>query len=283
MQFGIGFANAAFASPEASAGLGAAAEAAGFESVWTVEHVVVPADYRSTYPYSRSGRMAGGAEDFAIPDPLVWLASLIGRTERLRLATGVMILPLRNPVVLAKETATLDHLSGGRMILGIGSGWLAEEFAAVGADFERRGEITDDAIRALRALWSHERASHDGPAASFRDVYLRPQPAAGTIPIVVGGHSRRAARRAGELGDGFFPGRGTIDEVLGLFAYARRCAAAAGRDPDALELTVGARPDRESAEQWAEAGAHRLVVTPGPIDAIARYGDEVIGPLLGPV
>jgi probable F420-dependent oxidoreductase len=282
VQFGIGFANAAFASPEASAGLAGAAEAAGFESLWTVEHVVVPAGYRSTYPYSRSGRMAGGAEDFAIPDPLVWLASLIGRTDRIRLATGVMILPLRNPVVLAKETATLDHLSGGRLILGVGSGWLAEEFAAVGADFERRGEVVDDTIRALRTLWGHERASHHGPSASFSDVYLRPQPAAGSIPIVVGGHSRRAARRAGELGDGFFPGRGSEGEVLDLFAHARRSAEAAGRDPDALELTVGARPDRESAERWVEAGAHRVVITAGSIEDVVRYGDEVIRPLRGP-
>lgn len=280
MRFGIGFANTGwYSTAEGSIDLARTAERVGFESLWTVEHVVVPAGYRSEYPYSRSGRMAGGAEDFAVPDPLVWLASLIGHTEHVRLATGVMILPERNPVVLAKAAATLDHLSGGRLTLGVGAGWLAEEFAAVGVPFEDRGERTDEAIRVLRELWTAELATFHGRHVSFTDVYLRPLPKQRPIPIVVGGHTKRAARRAGELGDGFFPGRGRVEDVLDLVAHARRHAEACGRDPDALELTVWAKPDRESAERWFEAGADRIVVLLPTTDGVERYADEVIRPL----
>ncbi len=277
MRFGIGFANTGwYSSPQGAAELAAAAERAGFESLWTVDHIVVPAGYASEYPYSRSGRMAGGAEDFTLPDPLIWLASLVGRTETIRLATGVLILPLRNPLELAKATATLDHLSGGRVLFGVGAGWLAEEFEALGVPFGDRGDRTDEAIGALRALWTQDRASFQGRFTSFDDVYLRPQPVQQPIPVIVGGHSRRAARRAGELGDGFFPGSGRVDEVVRLHAHARRCAEAAGRDPDALELTVMARSDRASAEQWIEAGADRIVVVVPTIDEVLRYGEEVV-------
>ena len=125
MKFGISFANTGpFARPEGALALARAAEDAGFESLWTVEHVVVPAGYESPYPYSRSGKMAGGMEDFEIPDPLVWLSYLASATERIRLATGVVVLPMRNPLILAKQAASLDVLSNGRFLLGVGSGWL---------------------------------------------------------------------------------------------------------------------------------------------------------------
>src|SRR5436309_9772682 len=132
MKFGVMFANAGRrAGPEGGVALAQDAETAGFESLWTVEHVVVPAGYESEYPYSADGRMPGG-EDADIPDPLVWLAWVGAVTTTLRLATGILILPQRNPVVLAKELATLDLLSGGRVVCGVGIGWLEEEFAAIG-------------------------------------------------------------------------------------------------------------------------------------------------------
>src|SRR3546814_5774776 len=150
-----------------------AAEAAGFESLWTVEHVVVPSGYDSEYPYDPSGKMPGG-EELAIPDPLIWLSWVASATSTIRLATGILILPQRNPVVLAKELATLDHLSGGRMELGVGVGWLEEEFAAIGVPFDERGRRTDDHIAAMRALWSEEKATYHSECTNFDDCISRP-------------------------------------------------------------------------------------------------------------
>src|SRR5436190_900860 len=146
-----------------------AAEAAGFESVWTVEHVCYPDDYQSAYPYSADGKMPA-VPSTPIPDPLIWLAYVASATSTLRLATGILILPERNPVVLAKELATLDHLSGGRVELGIGVGWLKEEFEALGIPWERRGARTDEYIAAMRALWASDGASYAGEFASFERV-----------------------------------------------------------------------------------------------------------------
>jgi probable F420-dependent oxidoreductase len=276
MKLGLMFANTLALTRDQVFTQVGAAEAAGYESLWTVEHVVVPKGYESAYPYSRSGRMAGGVEDFAIPDPLVWLAFAAAASSTIRLATGVMILPQRNPVVLAKEVATLDVLSGGRMMLGVGAGWLEEEFRAIGVPFADRGSRVDEYVGAMRALWSQEVASFDGEFVSFKDVYMRPQPVNGTVPIVVGGHTRRAARRAGELGDGFYPASAAVAELPELVALARDAADRAGRDPDALEITMAARPDRESVERMAAAGVDRVVVS-------AAAGEETLAALAADV
>ena len=154
MKFGIMFANTGHgASPAGAKAVAQAAEAGGFASIWTVEHVVVPSGYKSAYPYDPSGKMAGGAEEFDLPDPLIWLTWVAAHTSTVKLATGILIVPQRNPVVLAKELATLDHLSGGRMVLGVGSGWLAEEFAALGVPFDDRGKRLDEYVAVMRALW----------------------------------------------------------------------------------------------------------------------------------
>jgi len=276
MKFGMAFANTGAAvNPEGAAELAGAAEASGFDSLWTVEHVVVPAGYRSPYPYSRSGKMAGGIEDFDLPDPLIWLAYIAAVTDRLLLGTGILILPQRNPLILAKEAATLDVLSGGRLLLGVGAGWLAEEFQALGVSFQDRGDRTDDYIRALRALWLGGKAAYRGEHVSFEEVYSRPSPVQQPIPIIVGGHSRRAARRAGELGDGFFPNGASHEEVAGLIDHARRCAAAAGRDPSALEITVGCKPDLESVRRWSEAGVDRVVIGNVGADGLRIFAEQV--------
>ena len=285
MKFGIIFANTGpWADPDGALAFARSAEAAGFESIWTVEHVVVPAGYRSTYPYDPSGRMPG-ADDAAIPDPLVWLAFLASATTTIRLGTGVLILPQRNPVVLAKELATLDHLSGGRCLLGAGIGWLEEEFDAIGVPFAERAERTDDAVGALRALWSQERASYDGRFSSFRDCIVRPRPVAGTIPVHIGGHSRAAARRAGRLGDGFFPAVGGHQRLAALFQTARAAAEEAGRDPGALQLTTGGdgavgEGALDEVAALADLGVDRVVVPAFVFwrdpEALARYGEEVI-------
>ena len=286
MKFGIVFANTGpFVEPGAAIGMARAAEVAGFESLWTVEHTVVPAGYRSTYPYDRSGRMPGD-DDSPIPDPLVWLAFLASATSTIRLGTGILIQPQRNPVVLAKEVATLDHLSGERMLLGVGVGWLEEEFAAIGVPFGERGRRTDDGIAAMRALWSQDQATFHGEFTSFTDCICRPRPRHGSVPVHIGGHTETAARRAGRLGDGFFPATGSHEKLARLFAVVRDAAEAGGRDPAAIELTCGGNgvfgPGAlEEAAALADLGIDRIVVPAflffkDTADALSRYGDEVI-------
>jgi probable F420-dependent oxidoreductase len=257
MRFGVIFANTGHAvTPEGATALATIAEDLGYESIWTVEHVVVPADYQSAYPYSPTGKMPG-SEDAPIPDPLVWLTWCAAHTKRIRLATGILILPQRNPVVLAKQVATLDVLSGGRVTLGVGVGWLKEEFDVIGVPFEDRGAITDDSINALRALWEQAEPTYKGEFISFERAKMYPKPVNGTVPIVVGGHTKAAARRAGRLADGFFPGRGNTDELIEV---ARAAATEAGHDPDALEITLGAPPDPDAIKKLEDRGIARVVV-----------------------
>lgn len=259
LEVGMMFSNVLlFGTPGGARALAKAAEQHGIESLWTVEHVVVPQNYASTYPYSPSGKMPG-SEDAPIPDPLAWIAFMAGLTSTVRLATGILILPQRSPVILAKECATIDVLSEGRLTLGVGIGWLAEEFDAIGVPFSERAARTEESIRALRALWSRDETFH-GDFYSFTEARCYPKPVQPDgVPIVVGGHSLAAARRAGRLGDGFFPGRG---DLPALFAECRRAAEQAGRDPDSIELTAGGPPTLEFAEQMAGLGVHRLVVPP---------------------
>ncbi|MDP6708431.1 MAG: LLM class F420-dependent oxidoreductase, partial [Alphaproteobacteria bacterium] len=238
MKFALHFGNFALPDPEAAKRMALAAEAAGFESVVAIEHVVLPTDYASTYPYSPTGRLPGSSKtDF--PDPLVWLTYVGAATTRLRLLTGVLILPQRNPLVLAKEVATIDHMTGGRLSLGIGVGWLREEFEAIGVPFERRGARTDEYIQAMRALWTQDVASFEGEFVSFENIACNPKPVAGSVPIVVGGHSKAAARRAGRIGDGFFPATGAQVEIAPLIVLVRETAMEAGRDPVSIEVTSG--------------------------------------------
>jgi probable F420-dependent oxidoreductase len=286
MKFGIAFANIiTFAEPDGLVTLARGAEAAGFESVWTVEHVIYPEGYESAYPYDPSGRMAMDSGT-PLPDPLLWLAFVAAASETLRLGTGILILPLRNPLVLAKELATLDHLSGGRVELGIGVGWLEEEFDALGVPFARRGARTDEYIEVLRSLWDGDHASHDGEFLSFADVSSNPKPTNGRVPIHVGGHSRAAAERAGRLGDGFFPGTGEIGDLVDI---VRQTAAAAGRDPAAIEITYGNEAlvgldAGEEVARLAEIGVDRCIVPSfvflGDTEAsLAAYAERVIAPL----
>jgi probable F420-dependent oxidoreductase len=262
MKFGILFANVGtYVQPDMAATLGRIAEEHGIESLWTVEHVVVPADYQSEYPYSPTGRMPG-PEESPIPDPLIWLTWVGAATTSLRLATGILILPQRNPPILAKELATLDVLSGGRVELGVGVGWLREEFDALGVPFEERGARTDEYIEALRCLWREEEPCFVGRYASFDRAKSYPKPAQGLIPIHVGGHTPAAARRAGRLGDGFFPGRTSDGELRPLLEMMRASATDAGRDPDTIEVTAGGVMDLDGVKRFADAGVDRVAIPP---------------------
>jgi probable F420-dependent oxidoreductase len=285
VDFGIAFANIlTFTEEPGLSTLARSAEAAGFESLWTVEHVIYPDGYESAYPYDQSGKMMM-TPDTPLPDPLIWLAFVGAATERIRLATGILILPQRNPLVLAKEVATLDRITGGRVELGIGVGWLREEFDALGVPFERRGARTDEYIAAMRALWDGDNAEHHGEFVDFERASVNPKPVHGRVPITVGGHSRAAAERAGRLGDGFFPGKGDIAELVDV---VRQTAADAGRDPEAIEITFGDEAvlgdDPVGAvERLAAAGVDRVIVPSflflaDPESALAEFGERVIAP-----
>lgn len=286
MKFGISTANIGrFANPDRAADFAREADEAGFESIWTVEHVLFTTTMRSRYPYSADGKLPGDRTDFALPDPLIWLSYIAASTKRIKLATGILILPQRNPVILAKELSTLDHLSHGRMLLGIGVGWLEEEFDAIGVPFAARGQRGDEYMQALRALWSQERASFHGDFVSFDDCIMRPQPANGSIPIHVGGDSVAAARRAGRLGDGYLPARGDFESLRASIATARSAAREAGRDPAALEITAGRVELGSSAlddvKRLEEEGVHRILVPAGsfyqdPLGMLHRWADEVM-------
>jgi len=285
MKIGMGFANTmSFVDADGVAVLAEHGEAAGFDSVWTIEHVVYPDGYESTYPYSGDGRMPARPHT-PMPDPLIWLAFLAARTTRMRLATGILILPQRNPVVLAKEVATLDVLSGGRVELGVGVGWLREEFDALGVPWERRGARTDEYVAAMRALWGADSVTHDGEFVSFDGVSSNPKPPAGSVPIVIGGHSPIAARRAGRIGDGFFPGGGDVSELIDI---ARQTAADHDRDPMAIEITTGGEKllgddPVGGAQELRDMGVGRAIVPAfmfmhEPIAEMAAFGQRVIAP-----
>lgn len=271
LKVGIAYANAGpLVTPGYAAALAEAAEEFGVESVWTVEHVVIPVGYKSVYPYSKAGKMPGG-EDVPIADPLVFLSWLAARTSSVNLATGILILPQRNPLIVAKEAATIDILSGGRLILGIGVGWLREEFEALGQSFENRGSRTDEYIAVLRKLWQEDVTEFDGEFIQFRAVKSRPRPVNGRIPVVIGGQSEAAAKRAARLGDGFLPG----NNHRRLIDVMRREAESLGRDPSEIEVTVSLRATDKNAIEWAIAiGADRVLFNP------PAYTPDQIGPAI---
>lgn len=264
----------------------------GVESVWTVEHVVVAQDYEPRYSYSASGRM-GGAPDTVMPDPLDWLSFVAGCTESLRLGTAVLVLPLHQPAIVAKRVATLDRLSGGRVVLGVGSGWQVEEYRACGVPYEGRGRRLDEAIVAMRELWQGGYRSHTGECFTFERCESKPVPVQTRgVPIVIGGSTEVAARRAGRLGDGFYPYVISPDDLAARVATIRRTALACGRDPDAIEVTswpgswrFGCSLDLDVMRRFVEAGSTRLVVSAqeagsvelGAIrDFVRRVQDEII-------
>jgi probable F420-dependent oxidoreductase len=256
-----------FGLPENLAHLATGAEAVGVESLWTVEHVVVPVGYTAEYPYSPDGRMPG-PENSPIPDPVLPLVFCAGITKKIKLGTGVLILPQRHPTYVAKEFATLDVLSGGRALLGVGIGWLHEEFDAVGIPFKERVGRTEESIRAIRSLWSDKAEAFDGDYYSWGPVESNPKPVQpGGVPIIVGGHVKGAARRAARLGNGFFPARGDADRIAELIGVIREECDRIGRDPAEIEITCGGNPnDLDSIKRLRDLGVSRISVGPPGFD-----------------
>ena len=283
MKVGIAFANILnFGTPDGSIQFAQAAEKAGVESLWTVEHVIYPSSYDSQYPYDPSGQMAM-APDTDLTDPLIWLTWLAANTSSIRLGTGIIILPERNPLVLAKQVGTLDSFSGGRFELGIGVGWLKEEFEALGVPWERRGARTDEYVAVMRELWGGNEVSFDGEFVSFDRVSSNPKPLNGSVPITIGGHSDAAARRAGRIGNGFFPGKGDLEHMLGL---VRESAEKHGRDASEIEVTWGSGEIMGSdpvaaAEKLKEQGVSRVIVPSlmflnNTEEQLAEFGERVV-------
>ena len=199
------------------------------------------------------------------------MAYIASVTKTLRLATGILIVPQRNPVVTAKQIATLDALSGGRIDLGIGVGWLEEEFDAIGIPFGDRGKRTDECIAAMRAMWSQEIAEYHGDIFNFGPIYCRPQPVNGSVPIIVGGHSVAAAKRAGRLGDGFFPARGAPTD---LFDIVRRTAEENERDPGSIEFITSLPENLDEIPELAKAGVGRVLIPSSPMGGTATYASK---------
>ena len=280
MKIGIMFANVGpFGLPDHLENLATTAEQAGIESLWTVEHVVVPVGYTSEYPYSPTGRMPG-PENSPIPDPVLPLVFCAAVTKKIKLGTGILILPQRHPTYVAKEFATLDQLSEGRAILGVGIGWLNEEFEAVGVPFEERVGRTEEAIQAIRSLWKDGAEAFEGKYYRWGPVESNPKPVQpGGVPIVVGGHVKGAARRAARYGNGFFPARGDEARIAELIGVIRDECQKIGRDPAEIEISCGGRVDDSDAlKRLEDLGVSRIAIGPPGFDKDAvRKGLEQIG------
>ena len=268
MKFGLYGINVGICSdPEVSARVARAAEHAGFDSLWTAEHVVLPDPQVPPSPLGPHEKLL---------DPLVSLAFLAGQTERVTLATGIIILPQRNPVVLAKELASVDVLSGGRLVFGIGAGYLEPEFRAIGADFEGRGARTDEYLEAILSLWTMEKPSYQGETVSFTGIDAHPRPVQIPYPpIVVGGYSRPAFRRTQRFGNGWYGFLRTPEMTKADLEGLARAADQVDRDAALGKLEISVTPppglDAGEVDRFAELGVHRLVLLP-----IVRSADELV-------
>ncbi len=242
-----------------------AGERSGFDFISVNDHVVVPANFNSKYPYNPGGKW-GGAEDGFCFDQLATLAFLTSCTKRMGLLTSVMVVPHRHPVLTAKMLSTIDVLSEGRLMLGVGAGWLKEEFDILGAPFAGRGRATDEYIEAFKALWSQDRPAYSGEFVKFDNVLFAPKPVQKpNPPIWVGGESDAAMRRTVRLGDVWYPGSNSRSPLLDTPARLgdamgklRGMAEKAGRDPGTISLGYSVQwPVAWAAERSAE-GARRL-------------------------
>ncbi len=250
----------------------AAAEHHGFARLWAGEHVVMVDRPRSRYPYAADGRIAvPAAADWL--DPMVALSFAAAATTRIGLATGVLLVPEHNPVLLAKQAASLDSLSGGRLTLGAGIGWSEEEFAALGVPFAGRGRRTAEYVQAMRALWREDVASFTGEFVSFSEIRVNPKPARdGLIPVVLGGNSDAALRRAATWGDGWYGfNLADVAAVSERLAVLKRLCADAGRPFGELDVAVAlAAPDPGDVAALTEIGVGELVLVEAPpVDPVA--------------
>jgi probable F420-dependent oxidoreductase len=257
--FGIGigtFNTADWVKPVATA-----AERLGFASIWAPEHVILLEQYSSKYPYSAGQFPLPTDTPFA--DPFTTLAFTAACTSKIKIATGICLVPEHNPLVLAKTVATLDRLSGGRLILGVGIGWLAEEFQALGISFERRAQRTREYIDIMRKLWSEPKSSHRGEFVSFPEVQSFPKPHNRTVPVWFGGETPPALRRVGEYGDGWIGFNLSPDEAMSKIRRIEEILKASGRRRSDVHLALSpyAKPlTTDDLKRYRDAGADEVVL-----------------------
>jgi probable F420-dependent oxidoreductase len=238
------------------------AEALGFESFWCAEHPFIPVRTTSRFPGSPDGVIPEPYAHFI--DPFVALARASGTTSRIKLATGIVLVPERHPLLLAKEVSTLDLFSGGRFLFGIGAGWLREETELMGGDFDHRWSQTRESILAMKELWTKPEAEFHGKYYDFPPVRSNPKPAQRPHPpVLLGGDAKNVLERVVAWGDGWLPNRVTPDQLREKRATLDRLAKAAGRDPASLTISVHGQPaDRDLIERLHDAGATRVIVRP---------------------
>jgi probable F420-dependent oxidoreductase len=269
--------------PEQMVGLAQLAEGSGFESVWTFEHVIVPVDYQSKYPYNDSGKMGGPPETVFI-DPLLALTAIAASTKTLKLGTGVNILSQVNPLYMAKQAASLDYLSGGRFMLGVGIGWLREEFEALGVPFERRGARFDDYVVAMKKVWSGEVVEHQSDFLNWSGFKSYPLPEQKPhLPVVIGGATGKIYERIARHGDGWFAPMGDPKELSPALDQLKAACDAEGRDFAEIEISCmwPGMGGKDFIGALEEVGVSR-VVTPlfafgaNPVEGIQKVAEEVI-------
>jgi len=261
------------ATREGVIGFAKAAEERGFDSLWVSDHVIVPRKLSASYPYSRDGAFPV-PPDMPFLEPVATLLTVAAVTQRARLGTTVLVIPMRNPIVTAKQLATLDVLSNGRLILGVGAGWMQEEFEMLGVPFERRGARESEYIRLYKALWTEDNPSFDGKFWQIEEAGFSPKPVQKPHPpIWVGGHAPAALRRAGRLGDGWHAVGVAPAALAEGYREVQRHAEQAGRDPASVALSVRARLPLKEPAQAAEllaayrgAGVSHFVIEAGAGD-----------------
>ncbi len=286
MKFGLVPVNVGVKSVEDMVGLAQFLESIGFESAWTFEHVMVPVEYDSKYPYSKDGKMGGKSTNNFI-DPLIALTAIAANTKTLRLGTGVNILSQANPLLLAKQAASLDLVSNGRFMLGAGIGWLQEEFSAMGVPYERRGARFDDYIQAMRKVWSGDVVEHSSDFINWTGFHSYPLPIQKPgIPIIIGGAKGKVYERIAKHGDGWFAPTDSAADLAPMLEPLKVACKEHGRQYDSVELTSmwNTQDGLDGVKAFEDLGVTRLIVplfTLGkkPMEGLARFGDEVIARL----
>jgi probable F420-dependent oxidoreductase len=251
------------------------AEALGFESFWCAEHPFIPVQSASRFPGSEDGIIPESYSHFV--DPFVALARASGTTTRIKLGTGIVLVPERHPLLLAKEVSTLDHFSGGRFLFGIGAGWLREETEIMGGDFDHRWTQTRESVLAMKELWTKPEAEFHGRYYNFPPVRSYPKPAQKPHPpVILGGGAKRVLERVVAWGDGWLPNRITPDQLRDSRATLDRLAKDAGRDPTAITISVHGQPaDRDLIRRLLDSGATRVLVRPATVKTDAEMGAEL--------
>lgn len=283
MKIGLIPVNIGFPHQQAMIDFARQAEAAGVESLWTFEHVIVPMDYESKYPYDKSGKMAITPETNFV-DPLICLSAVAAATSKVRLGTGVNILSQANPLYMAKQAAGLDFLSNGRFMLGVGIGWLEEEFDAVGVPFARRGARFDDYVQAMRKVWSGEVVEHQSDFISWTNFKSYPVPVQDRLPVIIGGDKGKVYQRIAKYGDGWYAPTRSPEDLAARLEELKAVCAEEGRNYDEIEITAmwTMRGGIDELKAYADLGVARLNVPlaamreANPADGLDKLHHEVI-------